>query len=118
MHCEHERNKRNTIHDDIKTRWTYLYPQYVTGDDSDLQLLCFSLHIPMIDCCVKEFNIWLADISLSLAEEMWLDEEVSKNRLNRVTQTGLVQYYMASIMKKEDRSATCSYAGVCPLAQT
>ena len=33
----------------IKTRWVDLYPQNDTRDDSDLQLLCFSLHICMID---------------------------------------------------------------------
>ena len=42
------------IHNYIKTRCIYLYPQDDTGDDSDLQLLCSSLHICMIDWCDGE----------------------------------------------------------------
>ena len=38
-----------SIHDCIKTRWTDLYPQDDTEDDSDLHLLYSSLHICMID---------------------------------------------------------------------
>ena len=43
------------IHDYIKTRWIDIYPQDDTRDDSDLQLLCSSLLIFLIDWCDEEF---------------------------------------------------------------
>ena len=70
----------------------------------------------MIDWCNEEYNFWLTDISLSPAEEKWLEEEVLKKGFKRFTQTGLVSYYMASGMRKKDRSGPCPYDRVHPLA--
>ena len=78
-------------------------------DDSDLQLLCFSCHICIFDWCDDEYNYWPTDINLLLAEEKWLKEEVVKNGFKRFTQSGLVPYYMASRMRKEERSGPCPY---------
>ena len=41
-----------------KARWIHPYPKDDTGDDSDLQLLCSSCHICMIDWCGEEYNYW------------------------------------------------------------
>ena len=104
------------IYDYIKTRWIDLYPQDDTGDASDLQLLCSSLHIFMIDWCDEEFNFWPTDISLSPAEEKWLKEEFVKKGFKQFTQTVLVPYPMASRMRQKDKSASCLYDSVHPLA--
>ena len=45
------------IQEYVKTRWI-LYPQYDTRDDSDHQLLCYSLHICMIDWFQQAFPIY------------------------------------------------------------
>ena len=91
------------IHDYIKTRWIDIYPQDDTGDDSDLQLLCSSHHIYMIDWCDVEYKFWPTDISLSPAEEKWLEEEVVKKGFKRFTQTGLDPYYMALPIRKKKK---------------
>ena len=46
------------IQDCEKTSWIDLYLQNDTGDDSDLQILCSSTHISMIDWCEEEYNLW------------------------------------------------------------
>ena len=73
-----EKKNEIVVHDKIKKNWIDLYPQDDTGDDSDLQLLCSSLHICMIDWCDEEFNFWPTNISLSPAEEKWLEDEFVK----------------------------------------
>ena len=59
------------VHSCIKTKLTEL-PQEDTGDDSELQLLCFSHCICMIDWCDEEYHVWPTNIILSSAEEKWL----------------------------------------------
>ena len=70
----------------------------------------------MIDWCDKEYNFWQTDISLSPAEENWLEEDAAKKGFKRFAQTGLVQHYMASRMRKKDRSGPYPYDRVHPLA--
>ena len=71
------------IQDFGKTRWIDLYPQDDTEDNSDLQLLCSSHHICMIDWCDDEYNFWPTDINLSPAEEKWLEDIVVKKGFKR-----------------------------------
>ena len=44
------------FHDYIKINWIDLYPQNDTGYNSDLQLLCSTCHICMIDWCDEEYD--------------------------------------------------------------
>ena len=104
------------IHYYKKTRGVDLCPQDDTGDDSDLHLLCSSLHICMIDWCDEKFNFWPTNISLSPAEQKLLEDEVVKRGFKRFTQMGLVPYYMALRMRKKYRSAPCPYDSVHSLA--
>ena len=69
----------------------------------------------MIDWCDEEYNFWPTDINISPAEEKWLEEEVLKKGFKRVTQTGLVPYYMALRIRKE-KSGQCPYDRVHPPA--
>ena len=70
----------------------------------------------MIDWCDEKYNFWPKDINLSLAEEIWLEQEVVKEGFKRFIQTGLILYYMASKMRKKDRSGACPYDRVHSLA--
>ena len=70
------------IHDYTNSRWIDLYPQDDTVDDSDLKLLCFSHHICIIEQCDEEYNFWPTNITLSPAEEKWLEEEVVEKGCN------------------------------------
>ena len=72
--------------------------------------------ICMIDWCHEEYNFGPTDISLSPAEEKWLEEEVVKKVFKRFSQTGLVPYYMASKLRKKERSGSCPYDSVHSLA--
>ena len=103
-------------HDYIKARWIDLYPQNDTVNDSDLQLLCFSCCICMIDWCDEKYNFWPINIYLSPAEEKWLEEDVVKKGFKRFNQTGLVPYYMALRIQKKKKSVQCPYDRVHPLA--
>ena len=87
-----------------------------TGDDSYLQLSYSSLHICLIDGYDKEFNFSPTNISLSQAEEKWLEDEVVKKGFKRFTQAGLIPYYITKRMRKKNRSAPCPYESVDPLA--
>ena len=78
----------------LKTRWIDLYPQDDIGVASDLQLLCSSCHICMIERCDEECTFCPTDINLSPTEKKWLEDEVVKNGFKRFTQTGLIPYYM------------------------
>ena len=62
----------------IKTKSFDLYPLDDTVDDSYFQLLCPILHICMFDWCDEEFDSWQKNITLSPAEETWLEEEIVK----------------------------------------
>ena len=103
------------IQDYIKTRWIDLYSQDGTGDDSELQLLCSSHHICMIDWFDEEYNFSPTEISISPAEEKRLEDEVVKKGFKRFTHISLVQYYMASRMRKKERSGLNPYERVIHL---
>ena len=96
-------------HDYIKTKWIDLYPQDDTEDNSNLQVLCSSLHICMIGWCDEKYNFCPTGISLLPAEEKWLEDEVVKKGFKRFTQTSLVPYYIALRMRQKDRSGPCLF---------
>ena len=103
------------IHDYITIWWIDLFPHDDTGDNSDLLLLCSSLHICVFDWCNEDFSFWPTDITILPAEEKFL-EEVVKEGFKQFTQTGLFPHYMTSRMRKKDRSAPCPYDSVHQLA--
>ena len=53
-----------------------------------------------------EYNFWPTDISLSPAEEKWLEDEVVKKSFKRLTHTGFIPYFMASRTRKKERGGT------------
>ena len=65
----------------------------------------------MIDWCDEEFKFWPKNINLTPREEKWLEDKVMKI-FKRLTQTGLVPYFLASMMKQENKSAPCPYDSV------
>ena len=85
----------------MSDKWIDLYPQNDAGDESDLQLLCSTHHICMINWYDEEYNFWPTGINLSSAEDNWLEEEVVQKGFKRFTQTCLVPYYMALRMRKK-----------------
>ena len=78
-----------------------------------------SLYVPVIS------SVWLIDVTKNIylvnrhqpfTRIKWLEEKVVKKGFKRFTRTIFVLYYMASRLKKEERSGPCLYDRVYPLA--
>ena len=80
------------VHDYVKTRWIDWYQQHDTGDDSDLQLLCSSILMCMVDWCDDKYDFFPTDI-LSPRAEKCLGDKIVKKGFKRFTQTVSVPYY-------------------------
>ena len=87
------------IHDYMKARWIDFYHKIILG-----MTQIFSFFVPVFTS-----EKLIGDINLSLAEEKWLEEEVVKKRFKRFIHSCLVLCYMASRMRKKDRSDPCPY---------